>query len=275
MLIPLFAHDIPIRSLRMLIAVVTLVALVCLSWLVWFHTVSKVAGKTFFVMGPPFSGKSKAKLLAKLLKLKYIGTGDLLRMTQKLLKEDCTEEEKHQAITLLLSILNMVKPDLSMISLEVTNQHAKRLSIDHHMHHPTIALAIVIGQTMKEGGLIEDSWIAALYNAQKSICRNGMIVDGIPRSIAQLDMVELPHGIIFFHLHRVELLIRAGKRAAEDPGRNDNRCDVFVKRIKDWDDIEDKIIAHYAMKQVPIRIVSSKGSFYWGVLKTFWAFASI
>lgn len=242
---------------------------------VWITIAQKLSSMIIYCIGAPFSGKSKSKF-SKYFLMKLLGTGDLLRTIAKLSGDKLlSQDELTNAVVLALSILRYGNPELSDVENEEILRIARIQRLDVSVQRSAIALAISIRRKMEKMELIPDEWVIALFRGKIDLLKTGIMVDGIPRTLSQAQTVQRPNCVIHYYLPVEQLHERAHLRALQEPHRPDNDSTKFDERIDQWLEVEQELLSYYRERQVRIIHVSSSGPYWWGIIKTIWAFAKI
>jgi adenylate kinase len=100
----------------------------------------------------------------------------------------------------------------------------------------------IMSQYEEKGNLVPDSIMKDLFSKilDENKAKKGIILDGYPRTIAQVDdLLELVHSkklkigkVLNIDVPKSELLIRAQKRAETSTRKDDKDPEIHVKRIE-------------------------------------------
>ena len=112
---------------------------------------------------------------------------------------------------------------------------------------------------MDAGELVSDDIMIGMIaeRMESDDCKNGVILDGFPRTVAQaeaLDAMFADKGIILDHVIEIKvdeaaLLARIEKRAAETGGaRSDDNAEVLAARLKVYHDNTAPVLPYYQGK---------------------------
>jgi len=120
--------------------------------------------------------------------------------------------------------------------------------------HSGTELGRKVKETIESGQLVGDQMMIALIQdrVDNADCKNGYILDGFPRTIAQasaLDKIleEEDGGVssaVYFEIPEQEVLNRMSERAAKE-GRADDSIDTRFERIKVYKDQTEPLVQYY------------------------------
>lgn len=114
-------------------------------------------------------------------------------------------------------------------------------------------------EVMERGDLVSDELVVGIIadRTEEADCKNGFILDGFPRTVAQaeaLDKMLADKGASLDHVISIEvdesaLLSRIEKRAAETGGaRSDDNAETLKKRLEVYREQTAPIIPYYRAK---------------------------